>query len=128
MVAAFLASATILCIAAWFVISSARAYIAADQRVDERLQADAVLSRLSSTIDAAPRDIDHAALAKDVRRWLAAAAAERDDARRALYDLQLAACLVALGDSRGEPSTDVLRQRCAVDAAWRRVDCRRQPG
>jgi len=94
MVAAFLASAAILVIAAWFVISSARAYIAADQRVDERLQADAVLSRLSSTIDAAPRDIDHAALAKDVRGWLAAAAAERDEARRKLEVVERAAALL----------------------------------
>jgi diguanylate cyclase (GGDEF)-like protein len=94
MVAAFLASAAILGIAAWFVISSARAYIAADQRVDERLQADAVLSRLSSTIDAAPRDIDHAALTKDVRGWLAAAAAERDEARRKLEVVERAAALL----------------------------------
>ena len=95
MVAAFLASATILGIAAWFVISSARAYIAADQRVDERLQADAVLSRLSSTIDAAPReDIDHAALTKDVRGWLAAAVAERDEARRKLEVVERAAALL----------------------------------
>jgi len=48
--------------------------------------------------------------------------------RRALHDLQLAACLVALGGSRGEPSANVLRQRCVVDVARRRVDCRRQPG
>ena len=94
MVAAFLASAAILGIAAWFVISSARAYIAADQRVDERLQAEAVLSRLSSTIGAAPRDIDHAALTKDVRGWLAAAAAERDEARRKLEVVERAAVLL----------------------------------
>jgi diguanylate cyclase (GGDEF)-like protein len=94
MVAAFLASAALLVIAAWFVISSARAYIAADQRVDERLQADAVLSRLSSTIDAAPRDIDHAALTKDVRGWLAAAVAERDEARRKLEVVERAAALL----------------------------------
>jgi diguanylate cyclase (GGDEF)-like protein len=94
MIAAFLASAAILGMAAWFVISSARAYIAAEQRIDERLQTDPVLSRLSSTIDAAQRDDPRETLTKDVRGWLAGAAAERDEARRKLEVVERAAALL----------------------------------
>ncbi|HEY7788298.1 MAG TPA: GGDEF domain-containing protein [Casimicrobiaceae bacterium] len=94
MIAAFLASAAILGIAAWFVISSARAYIAVEQRIDERLQTDAVLSRLSSTIDAAQRDDPRETLTKDVRGWLAQAAAERDEAHRKLEVVERAAALL----------------------------------
>ena len=94
MIAAFLASAAILGIAAWFVISSARAYIAAEQRIDERLQTDAVLSRLSSTIDAAQRDDPRETLTKDVRGWLVQAAAERDKAHRKLEVVERAAALL----------------------------------
>ena len=94
MIAAFLASAAILGIAAWFVISGARAYIAVEQRIDERLQTDAVLSRLSSTIDAAQRDDPRETLTKDVRGWLAQAAAERDEAHRKLEVVERAAALL----------------------------------
>ena len=54
-VAAFLASAVALILAAWIAVSAGRAYVAAEQRIDELLAADRVLSKLSSTIDAAQR-------------------------------------------------------------------------
>ena len=91
MITAFLASVAILGVAAWFVISSARAYVAAEQRIDALLQTDAVPSRLSSTIDAEQREAAREMLTKHVRGWLAEAAAERDVAQRKLDIVERAA-------------------------------------
>jgi diguanylate cyclase (GGDEF)-like protein len=91
MTAAFLAGALMLAVAAWLAISTARDYVAAEQRVGELLQTGDVLSRLSSTIEAetpaTPTSIVPAALAR--------AAAERDALRRRLDVVERVAALLA---------------------------------
>lgn len=94
MSAAFLAGAAMLAVAAWFAISTGRAYVAAAQRIDELLQTDRVLSALSSTMNAAQREDAREPLPKHVRGWLAEAAAERDAARRKLDIVERAAALL----------------------------------
>lgn len=91
MIAAFLAGAAMLAIAAWFAISTARDYVAAEQRIEEQLQSGDVLSRLSSTIGAGAPE----ALAKIGPGRLAKAAAERDAARRKLDVVERTAALLA---------------------------------
>ncbi len=95
MTAAFLASAVVLIAAAWFAISTGRAYVAAEQRIEDLLQTDRVLSHLSSTIDAAQSGDEREALTKHVRQLLAAAAAEREVARRKLDVVERATALLA---------------------------------
>jgi len=94
MIAAFLASAAILGVAVWFVIASARGYVAAEQRVEVLLQTDAVLSWLSSTIDAEPREAARERLTKRAQEWLAEVAAERDAAHRKLDIVERGAALL----------------------------------
>ena len=96
MIAAFLASALALSVAAWVVLSTGRAYVAAEQRIDALLEMDAVQSELSTTTANAQRDDDAAALPRRVAEALPRVRAERDAARRHLADVERAIALVAV--------------------------------
>jgi len=95
-IAAFLASALALIVAAGFALSTGRAYVAADQRIDELLETDAVLSQLSTTTDGAQREDAAPALPRRVADTLQRVRAEREAARRHLADVERAIALVAL--------------------------------
>jgi diguanylate cyclase (GGDEF)-like protein len=94
MSAAFLASAVVLIVAAWFALSTGRAYVEAEQRTDALLRSDRVLSRMSSTIDAAQSVAEREALTKHVRDLLAEVATEREAARRKLDVVERAMALL----------------------------------
>jgi diguanylate cyclase (GGDEF)-like protein len=94
MIAAFLASAIALIAAAGFAISTGRAYIDAEQRVDDLLRDDHVLSRLSSTAEATARSGDDGALTKHVGGLLEYARLEREAARQHLDAAEGAAALL----------------------------------
>jgi len=94
-IVAFLAGALALIVAAWFALSTGRAYVAAEQRVDELLEADAVLSQLSTTTDGAEPQNAAAALPRRVADALPRVRAEREAARRLLADVERAIALVA---------------------------------
>ncbi len=89
LIAAFIAGAAALIFAATFVLSSGRAYIEAEQRIDGLLASD-VLSHLSTTIAAAEGDVERhavtrrvAKLANDVRAAHTAARIELEATERA---------------------------------------------
>jgi diguanylate cyclase (GGDEF)-like protein len=94
-VAAFLASAIALILAAWIAVSAGRAYVAAEQAIDELLRTDRVVSKLSSTIDAAQRSEARAAQTQDVAASLAWVRGARDAARRELDTVERATALLA---------------------------------
>jgi diguanylate cyclase (GGDEF)-like protein len=81
LIGAFLAAAAALIIAAWFAISSGRAYVAAEDRIDQLTQASHVLSELSSTTGAPGRDDDRNAMTKRVSDVVARIRLEREAAR-----------------------------------------------
>jgi diguanylate cyclase (GGDEF)-like protein len=95
-IAAFLAGALALIVAACFAWSTGRAYVAAEQRIDDLLDAEAVLSQLSTTAAGAPREDAAQALPRGVAEALPRVRAEREAARRRLADVERAFALVAL--------------------------------
>jgi diguanylate cyclase (GGDEF)-like protein len=95
-VAAFVASALALIVAASFAWSTGRAYVAAEQRIDELIDTDAVQSQLSTTTAGAPREDAAPALPRRVAEALPRVRAEREAARRHLADAERAIALVAL--------------------------------
>jgi diguanylate cyclase (GGDEF)-like protein len=95
MIAAFLASALAMVVAAWFALSTGRAYVAAEQRIDELLDADAVLSQLSTTIADARGEAAPPAVTRRVAELIAHARAQREAARRDLVDVERAIALLA---------------------------------
>ncbi len=94
-IAAFLAGALALIAAVWFALSTGRAYVAAEQRIDELLDADAVQSQLSTTTAGASREGAVGVLPRRVADALQRVRAEREAARRHLADLERAIALVA---------------------------------
>ena len=84
LLAAFVAGVAALALAACMVLFAARAWLADEARVDVTLQDGSVLSKLSSTIDAMPRDDERARLTKRVRDVLAEVRADRTAARQRL--------------------------------------------
>jgi diguanylate cyclase (GGDEF)-like protein len=95
MIAAFAASAAVLLSAAWFVVSTGRAYLDAEERADAGLYAQAVLPALSSTIDAARRPDNREVLPKRVPDAVAGADNARAAARRMLGAVETALAVFA---------------------------------
>jgi diguanylate cyclase (GGDEF)-like protein len=116
MFAAFVGAALALLFVALLVIANARAFVAEDRRVDDWPQDDRVLSRLSSTTDAATRDDDRSALTKRVHEWLTDAHALRAGARWRLdvvkaWSAVFAALTVVLAGIAGSMVFSLLRER-----------------
>jgi len=86
-IAAFATLAAALVVVACLLVSSARGYFAEAARIDERLAAERVLSKLSSTIGAAPRGEARAMLTKGVHELLEDMRPDRDAARRSFVTL-----------------------------------------
>ena len=82
-IAAFLASAVMLIVAAGLSLSAGRAYVAAEQRIDELIDGDAVLSLLSTTTATSARD-DASQRTARVAEALTQVRTARETARRHL--------------------------------------------
>jgi diguanylate cyclase (GGDEF)-like protein len=93
LIAAFLAGGVALIIAASLTISSGRAYVAEQNRIEALTQRSRVLSDLSSTIDAAQRNADPGALPGRVPDFAQLRAA-REAARRHLEATERAGALL----------------------------------
>jgi diguanylate cyclase (GGDEF)-like protein len=97
-VAAFVAATLALMAAGVLAVRSADEYAAREARVDARLESAHIVSRLSSTIDAARRQSDAIPVTSSVEDALAALVRERAQARRDFEGLKAwAALLAALG-------------------------------
>jgi hypothetical protein len=106
MFAAFVAAAIALAFVALLVIANTRAFVAEDRRIDDLLQDDDVLSKLSSTTDVVAERDARSALPKDVHQWLADARSSRASARSRLdvvktWSAVLAALTVVLASNAG---------------------------
>ena len=84
LITAFLAAAVALIVAAWLALSSGRAYVAAEGRLEALAQSARVLSELSSTVGSAARDADREALTRRVAELSLSMSTEHDAARREL--------------------------------------------
>jgi diguanylate cyclase (GGDEF)-like protein len=124
MVAAFVATAAVLLCVGWLVISTARAYLAAEQRIDARLQDAAVLSGLSSTVDPVEGRDAREMLTRRVHDRLAQVRSERAaaqhllDVARAWAMVFAALTIVALGTLL-PVSLRVLRERARLTGGAR---------
>jgi diguanylate cyclase (GGDEF)-like protein len=116
MFAAFVAAAAALVLVAWLVVSAGIAFVTDDAHVDASLQEQHVLSKLSSTIDAAIRGDERAMLTKRVHELLAEVASARGAAHRHLdsvrtWSVMFAALTLALAGVAGMLLHSLLRER-----------------
>jgi len=96
MIAAFVAAAFALIAVAWLAISSGRAYVDAQNRLDRGTRLPDVSSELSSTIAAATRNPDGSAVTNRVPATQPDARAERETARRDLDSAERASALFGI--------------------------------
>ena len=95
-IAAFLASAIALIVAAGFALSTGRAYVTSERRIDALIEGDPVLSQLSTTTDAEQRDPADPALTRHVADVLKDVRTERQAARRQLDATERATALLGI--------------------------------
>jgi len=94
-IAAFVAMIAALVVVALLVVSAGRGYVGAEAQIDAWLDANGVLSNLSSTVDAVERDGARAMLTKRGQELLAEARAKRAAARRQLETMKAWSALLA---------------------------------
>ena len=116
MLAAFVAAAAALVLVAWLAVSAGIAFVADDARVDASLQQGHVLSKLSSTMEAAARGDERSMLTQRVHDLLAEVGSARSAAHRRLdavkvWSTLFAALTLALAGVAGVLLHSLLRER-----------------
>jgi diguanylate cyclase (GGDEF)-like protein len=116
MLAAFVAAAAALVLVAWLAVSAGIAFVADDARVDASLQQGHVLSKLSSTMEAAARGDERSMLTQRVHDLLAEVGSARSAAHRRLdavkvWSAAFAALTLALAGVAGMLLHSLLRER-----------------
>jgi diguanylate cyclase (GGDEF)-like protein len=95
-IVAFFAGVAALVFAAWLALTSVHAYVADEQRIDRLLDADGVLSRLSSTSAGPASDEARDRLTRSVHAEIARLRAERDAARHHREAIERATALLGV--------------------------------